>query len=427
MQSAFQCAKAESLRSRCAAGQNDTARPFGKSVGGVKLIPMCLLSAAAALAGCSVNKSATQSQSAAQSQASLQTQSDGKRAAAHAEVQHLIANMRGKSPELLERFEVPQPFVRLYASSGASHPPRTIPFAENHTDRIVTRVRFRATLLTPGREIAWKESDFEYMVPGGIEPGESRRLLLREGLLEVPDARVFDRADCFFIVRPVALHGVDGEAFAVCDLTWQEARLLQTRLQEFDVDDEAMLRSEMEAWMQQHTQRTMEMCASIAKMERQELAEKQSQSAAAKLFIDNEKLTLHDAKTSKKATLSFRVKNNSEKVIHNLSLFVDVSRKNPDGSTTLFVRSAQCFKRIENGLAPGQSMNLEITEHDSDTLHLMSWPRDEGQESLDHLKLSVFAHNAFDSTQTPLFQASPDRLQQERLATLEALIAKFGW
>jgi 5-carboxymethyl-2-hydroxymuconate isomerase len=80
----------------------------------------------------------------------------------------------------------------------------------NGTPHAVSRAYFVGTLRTPGRSVPWLQEDFNYSIPGGMEPGESDAWTLAPnsfsewGSVEAP-------ADAVLTIETVQLDGPDGK------------------------------------------------------------------------------------------------------------------------------------------------------------------------------------------------------------------------
>lgn len=83
----------------------------------------------------------------------------------------------------------------------------------NGTSTTVSRAYFRAELITPGREVPWVSSEFNYSIPGGLEPGESAEWELTlsdyQGWASAPR----DRFDTALLVQCVRLDDPNKKAF----------------------------------------------------------------------------------------------------------------------------------------------------------------------------------------------------------------------
>ena len=76
---------------------------------------------------------------------------------------------------------------------------------KNGTEHAVSRLYFRGVIASAGRSVPWHNGEFNYSIPGGMEPGETQELALEPNMfgdwarVEAPDDAVFtvtvERAD----------------------------------------------------------------------------------------------------------------------------------------------------------------------------------------------------------------------------------------
>lgn len=97
---------------------------------------------------------------------------------------------------------------------------------ENKTTHPISRAYFKGTLATPGRSVPWLEEDFNYEIPGGLEPGEKVKWSLSPnrfsswGSVDVPP-------DAVLTVEVVKLDGANKETlFSSTDFTETDAKQL---------------------------------------------------------------------------------------------------------------------------------------------------------------------------------------------------------
>jgi hypothetical protein len=114
-----------------------------------------------------------------------------------------------KAPEVaeeLKKFRISEARFRMKRGSREPVIDLTV---RNDTKHPISRAYFTGTLSTPGRSIPWVKDDFNYEIPGGLEPGESAtwHLVPRRGNWdEAPD-----RTDMVLTVVVTQLDGVDGK------------------------------------------------------------------------------------------------------------------------------------------------------------------------------------------------------------------------
>lgn len=82
---------------------------------------------------------------------------------------------------------------------------------ENGTDLAVSRAYFEGTLASPNRSVSWHRDEFNYSIPGGLEPGEKATWYLAPNMFS--DWGTVDApADAVFTVTVEQLDGPDGKA-----------------------------------------------------------------------------------------------------------------------------------------------------------------------------------------------------------------------
>lgn len=81
-----------------------------------------------------------------------------------------------KSKELLSKIVVADP--KFYWAGDYFGKPIVDFKVTNSTGMPLSRLFFHGVVSTPGRAIPWIDEDFNYEVPGGLEPGESKHLHL---------------------------------------------------------------------------------------------------------------------------------------------------------------------------------------------------------------------------------------------------------
>lgn len=92
----------------------------------------------------------------------------------------------------------------------------------NNLDNAISRLQMTGTLATPGRTVPWLVEDFNYQIPGGLEPGETQSWSLGPneysgGWRNTPK----DRDDTVFTVEVRNVEGPDGEK--LFDITYDQA------------------------------------------------------------------------------------------------------------------------------------------------------------------------------------------------------------
>lgn len=78
----------------------------------------------------------------------------------------------------------------------------------NDTDHPISRAHFQATLASPDRAVPWKTGEFNYSIPGGLEPGEQKTWTLDPSF---EWGRVDAPKDAILTIVPTRLDDAKGE------------------------------------------------------------------------------------------------------------------------------------------------------------------------------------------------------------------------
>lgn len=112
--------------------------------------------------------------------------------------------------ESLARFKVVS--ARLLQERGFLGLEATIVLSvENKTAHPLSRAYFHGRVVSPGRSVPWIEGDFNYSIPGGLEPGERATWRLSPNMFTGKWTSVRAPSDSKMEVRTVKLAGPDGE------------------------------------------------------------------------------------------------------------------------------------------------------------------------------------------------------------------------
>ena len=101
---------------------------------------------------------------------------------------------------------------------------------KNGTQYPISRAYFKGTLASPGRAIPWLKDDFDYSIPGGLEPGEETTWILVQNMFS-RWASVKMHDDAIFTVEVEQLDGADNKTlFSVKDFSERDMeRLIELR------------------------------------------------------------------------------------------------------------------------------------------------------------------------------------------------------
>lgn len=118
-----------------------------------------------------------------------------------------------------QEFMGPQPIIEISVINGTSH--------------AVSRAYFKGTISSPGRSVPWLKDDFNYEIPGGLEPGEkatwhlSPNMFSNWGSVDAP-------SDAVFTVEVEQLDGANKESiFSIKDFSEEDAKRLAELKKQF--------------------------------------------------------------------------------------------------------------------------------------------------------------------------------------------------
>jgi len=117
----------------------------------------------------------------------------------HEVVAESLAHFRVVSARLLQErgFLGLEATIVLTVQNGTAHP--------------IRRAMFHGRVVSPGRSVPWIEGDFNYSIPGGLEPGEKTTWRLTPSMFQGRWTSVRAPSDSRMEVRTVGLEGPDGE------------------------------------------------------------------------------------------------------------------------------------------------------------------------------------------------------------------------
>jgi hypothetical protein len=109
----------------------------------------------------------------------------------------------------LARFEITKSRFRQVPQRLLGPEPLIELAVRNGTAFAVSRAFFRGTVASAGRAVPWIQEDFDYEVPGGLEPGEAANWSLSPSKFS-PWGRAEVPRDAVMTVEVVRLNGQDG-------------------------------------------------------------------------------------------------------------------------------------------------------------------------------------------------------------------------
>ena len=96
---------------------------------------------------------------------------------------------------------------------------------KNTTAHAVARAYFVGTIATPGRAVPWLRDNFDYKIPGGLEPGEQAQWKLEPNMFS-DWGKVDWKDDMIFTVEVRRLDGADGEPLFAADFSDRDKKRL---------------------------------------------------------------------------------------------------------------------------------------------------------------------------------------------------------
>ena len=114
-----------------------------------------------------------------------------------------------KSGTLLDKIAISD--AKYYWSKNAYLPQPVIDFkVTNNTGVSLSRIYYHGVVSTPGRSVPWVDEGFNNEMPGGLEPGESKRLQLSPNMFSNWGPReTKDRNDLVLVVTAVNVESID--------------------------------------------------------------------------------------------------------------------------------------------------------------------------------------------------------------------------
>ncbi len=113
--------------------------------------------------------------------------------------------------EQLKKFKVIHSQFILREQEFNNKQPIIVLTVKNETEQAVSRAYFEATLASPGRKDPWYKDRFNYMISGGLEPGEEATWSLEQHMLS-GWAKVDAPADAALTVTVEKIDGADGKS-----------------------------------------------------------------------------------------------------------------------------------------------------------------------------------------------------------------------
>ena len=337
-----------------------------------------------------------------------------------AELATLRAKLDAESPDLLAKFVVERANFRK-STAGFMRENLIELAVRNGTGKAVSRAYFQAVLLTPGREIPWVDSSFNYEISGGLEAGEAAVWKLTPNMFGDWAKAPTERNDTIFIARPVRLDGANGKCFTGERLSEAEVGRLQTLMALVEYGEAAQVTAKLEARSKADAAWRKTAVEVAAKAERDLLLKQQAdaeaaKAAVAKFLVDKASFYFAQDGFIKKPVIDLVVRNTTAQPVTRFYARGVISV--PDRATPLL--DEEFNYTIKGGLKPGEVQNFKLVPN-----MFSEW----GKVSQDRgaLTLTVKIQRLDGLDEKPLFESEFTEPAAARLAALQKLIEQQGW
>jgi hypothetical protein len=276
------------------------------------------------------------------------------------EIDELRAKMEGEGADVLSKFVVER--ATFGKSDARFIRENVIELAvRNDTGRAVSRAYFRAILHTPGREIAWVDSEFNYQISGGIESGESAVWNLRPNMFGEWSKAPTDRPDVLFMVRPVALEGADGKVFASSRFDADDEKRLRALLDSIQYEKAAEVKSKLDARVAEFSQWRAQTSAASAKTQRDALAKRKveadsARASLAKFVVEKSRFYWAEGALGEEPVIEVTLRNDTGQTV---SKFYTKAVLASPGREAPWIDSGFNYE-IPGGLKSGERQNLKL-------------------------------------------------------------------
>lgn len=337
------------------------------------------------------------------------------------EIEEIAAKLDPASEETLANFVVER---SLFSRSGGGYLGSDASInlvVRNDTGRAVSRAYFQAMLLTPGRSVPWVDAEFNYDIPGGLEPGESAEWDLRPNMFGEWSKAPDDREDTVFIVRTIGLDGPDGESLTGDRFTPRDEERLSSLMESIEFDGESAIQSSIDArsemlerWREAATRRS-------ALMELGLLRERKAQADAARAGLANFEVTRSrfywsEDRFSREPVIDLTVRNGTGETV---TRFRAQGVLSSPGRETPWVDDSFSYA-IRGGMEPGETEQFKLAPN-----MFGAWasaPRDRTDMILTVSILSVEGADGED-----LFDVDWEPEDESRLAAIEQMVSEQSW
>jgi len=337
-----------------------------------------------------------------------------------AEIAGLRAKLDDESPDLLSSFVIER--AAFGKSTAGFIRENCIELSvRNGTGKAVSRAYFQGVLLTPGREIPWVDSTFNYEISGGLEAGETAAWKLTPNMFGDWAKAPTERTDTILIVRPVRLDGANGKCFTGEPLSEAEAQRLRQLMTLVQYEDEAKVTSKLDARAKAEADWRKTAVARAAIAERDGLLKQQTEAAAAKAQLAKfafERAAYYMEQNGfiKEPVLDLVVRNNTDQVV---TRFHARGVLSVPGRATPLVNEEFNYT-IKGGMKPGEVQRFKLSPN-----MFSEWGKVSQERGVPTLTVKAQRLEGLDEKK--LFEAEFTDEAAARLATLQKIIEQQGW
>lgn len=332
------------------------------------------------------------------------------------QINELAGKIEAESSAELSRFTIERARFKSNDGSGFGRDATIELSVVNGTTSAVSRAYFHALLLTPGREIPWVDAEFNYEIPGGLEPGERASWRLSPNMFgewsKAPDARL----DMIFVVRTIQIDGADGESMGGERLSeFEEERLreLLDGMEDERADEVRELldarQNGVEAWLRSAV-------PASAIQERDEL--QASRERLNQVRVIETRLLERDSGFRSEPTVEALIENGTPSLIEWVRGQLRIS--SPDRQVPW--DEGPFIGLVRRGMEPGSRAWVRLSK--SSTYGMGRWSMPPEGTTFD-VRVQVESVEAPESA--PVFEIEFEQRDQDRLQALNEMIAAQDW
>lgn len=337
------------------------------------------------------------------------------------EIEEIAAKLDPATEETLANFVVERSLFRRSGGGYLGSDASINLVVRNDTGHAVSRAYFQAMLLTPGRSVPWVDAEFNYDIPGGLEPGESAEWNLRPNMFGEWSNAPDDREDTVFIVRTIGLDGPGGESLTGDRFTPRDQERLASLMESIEFEGGSAIQSSIDArsemldrWREAATRRS-------ALIELGLMRERKAQADAAleglaSFEVTRSRFYWNEDRFSRDPVIDLTIHNGTGETV---TRFRAQGFLSSPGRETPWVDDSFSYA-IRGGMEPGETEQFKLSPN-----MFGSWasaPRDRTDMVLTVSILSIEGSDGED-----LFEVDWEPEDDARLSALAQMASEQGW